>query len=123
MIKPKESTNPDRIKKALKVATQYHEGQFRKTGEPYINHCLAVTYILARYQQAPATLAAGLLHDTMEDCNVTYQDLCKLKCQIENVVRSGQLQRRRAITPLWPPNPRLVFSATSTLRSRAAFGV
>ena len=63
------------ITKAFEYAKKMHKDQLRKSGEPYINHCLAVTYILARYQQAPATLAAGLLHDTMEDCNVTYQDL------------------------------------------------
>ena len=56
MIKPKESTNPDRIKKALKVATQYHEGQFRKTGEPYINHPKEVEKILHSWHIPPPFL-------------------------------------------------------------------
>ena len=63
------------ITRAFNFASLKHEGQVRKSGEPYINHCLAVTYLLATYQSAPATLAAGFLHDTMEDCNVTYQEI------------------------------------------------
>ncbi len=63
------------VTRAFNFASLKHQGQFRKSGEPYINHCLAVTYILAYYQSAPATLAAGFLHDVMEDCGVTYQEL------------------------------------------------
>ena len=77
MIKPKESTNPDRIKKALKVATQYHEGQFRKTGEPYINHPKEVEKILHSWHMDEDTRIAGLLHDTVEDTDLTLKDIEK----------------------------------------------
>ena len=63
------------ITRAFEFANELHKDQKRKSGEPYINHCLSVTKILAQYQSAPATLAAGLLHDTMEDCGVTYQEI------------------------------------------------
>ena len=63
------------ITRAFEYANELHKDQKRKSGEPYINHCLSVTKILAQYQSAPATLAAGLLHDTMEDCGVTYQEI------------------------------------------------
>ena len=63
------------ITRAFEFANELHKDQKWKSGEPYINHCLSVTKILAQYQSAPATLAAGLLHDTMEDCGVTYQEI------------------------------------------------
>ena len=63
------------ITRAFEFANELHKDQKRKSGEPYINHCLSVTKILAQYQSAPDTLAAGLLHDTMEDCGVTYQEI------------------------------------------------
>ena len=63
------------ITRAFEYANELHKDQKRKSGEPYINHCLSVTKLLAQYQSAPATLAAGLLHDTMEDCGVTYQEI------------------------------------------------
>ncbi len=66
------------VTRAFNYANEKHEGQLRKSGEPYINHCLSVTYILATYQSAPATLAAGFLHDTLEDCGVTYQEIKNL---------------------------------------------
>ncbi len=66
------------VTRAFHFAKEKHEGQLRKSGEPYINHCLSVTYILATYQSAPATLAAGFLHDTVEDCGVTYQEIKNL---------------------------------------------
>ena len=63
------------VTRAFNFANEKHQGQCRKSGEPYINHCLSVTLLLASYQSAPATLAAGFLHDTIEDCGVTYQEL------------------------------------------------
>ena len=63
------------ITRAFEFANQKHQNQVRKSGDPYICHCLSVTYLLASYQSAPDTLAAGFLHDTMEDCGVSYQEL------------------------------------------------
>ena len=55
------------IDRAYRVAEKYHEGQLRKSGEEYITHPLAVARILADLGSGPATIAAALLHDTVED--------------------------------------------------------
>ncbi|PSK96931.1 GTP pyrophosphokinase [Haloactinopolyspora alba] len=55
------------IEKAYRVAARAHSGQKRKSGDPYITHPLAVTTILAELGMTPPTLAAALLHDTVED--------------------------------------------------------
>jgi GTP pyrophosphokinase len=55
------------IERAYAVAEKAHRGQLRKSGDPYITHPLAVTSILAELGMTPDTLAAALLHDTVED--------------------------------------------------------
>ena len=74
-------TNPkDRqmIENAYQFALKKHEGQFRKSGEPYIHHPIEVAYILASLQSGPATIASGLLHDVVEDTDATIEDIEKL---------------------------------------------
>ena len=55
------------IERAYQVAERAHEGQTRKSGEPYITHPLAVAQILADLGLGPKAIAAALLHDTVED--------------------------------------------------------
>ncbi|MFI6610485.1 RelA/SpoT family protein [Streptomyces sp. NPDC050507] len=62
-----ESATLRQIENAYQVAERWHRGQKRKSGDPYITHPLAVTTILAELGMDPATLMAGLLHDTVED--------------------------------------------------------
>ncbi|MET7640552.1 RelA/SpoT family protein [Streptomyces sp. NPDC005438] len=62
-----ESSTLRQIEQAYQVAERWHRGQKRKSGDPYITHPLAVTTILAELGMDPATLMAGLLHDTVED--------------------------------------------------------
>jgi GTP pyrophosphokinase len=65
---PKTETSTLRqVERAYQVAERWHRGQKRKSGDPYITHPLAVTTILAELGMDPATLMAGLLHDTVED--------------------------------------------------------
>ena len=59
------------IREAYVQATDLHKGQTRATGDPYIVHPLAVTEILAQYGMDEATLAAALMHDTVEDTDLT----------------------------------------------------
>ncbi|MYZ36170.1 MULTISPECIES: HD domain-containing protein [unclassified Streptomyces] len=59
------------LRKAYVLAESSHRGQFRKSGEPYITHPLAVTLILAELGAETTTLTASLLHDTVEDTDVT----------------------------------------------------
>src|SRR5512146_564467 len=63
------------IQRAYRLAEEAHRGQKRISGEPYINHCLAVAQILAELRVPPEVLAAGLLHDTVEDTTVTLADI------------------------------------------------
>ncbi|MDX3072482.1 RelA/SpoT family protein [Streptomyces sp. MI02-7b] len=59
------------LRKAYELAESSHRGQTRKSGEPYITHPLAVTLILAELGAETTTLTASLLHDTVEDTDVT----------------------------------------------------
>ena len=65
----------DRIKHAVDIATKAHEGQTRKTGEPYIVHPLAVKKILEEWGMDEDTIIAGILHDTIEDTPLTLKDI------------------------------------------------
>ncbi|HZG56424.1 bifunctional (p)ppGpp synthetase/guanosine-3',5'-bis(diphosphate) 3'-pyrophosphohydrolase [Paenibacillus sp.] len=64
-----------RIREAYAFAEAAHQGQTRKSGEPYILHPLAVADILVGMQMDATTVIVGLLHDVVEDTNVTTQDL------------------------------------------------
>lgn len=70
-----ETSTLRQIEKAYQVAERWHRGQKRKSGDPYITHPLAVTTILAELGMDPATLMAGLLHDTVEDTEYGLEDL------------------------------------------------
>lgn len=63
------------IERAYKTAEKHHEGQKRKSGEDYITHPLAVARILADLGSGPATIAAALLHDTVEDTSYSIEQL------------------------------------------------
>ena len=63
------------VLRAYRVAERAHEGQKRASGEPYINHCVAVAGILAEMRVPPQVVAAGLLHDTVEDTDITLADI------------------------------------------------
>jgi GTP diphosphokinase / guanosine-3',5'-bis(diphosphate) 3'-diphosphatase len=62
---------------AYDFAKHYHTGQKRSSGKPYFEHCLAVGQILAQWGMDHNTIIAGLLHDTIEDTDVSYQDIEK----------------------------------------------
>ena len=64
-----------RIEQAIEVATKAHEGQLRKTGEPYIIHPIAVMKILEEWNMDEDSIIAGVLHDTVEDTDATIEDI------------------------------------------------
>ncbi len=73
-----EEYNPEEIgfvKKAYEYAEDLHSGQFRQSGEPYISHPLNVAYILAELHADRDTVCAGLLHDTLEDTEISKEDI------------------------------------------------
>ncbi|MDY6076684.1 bifunctional (p)ppGpp synthetase/guanosine-3',5'-bis(diphosphate) 3'-pyrophosphohydrolase [Mobiluncus sp.] len=63
----------DLLERAYVTAERYHQGQFRKSGEPYITHPVAVATILAELGMSETTVAAGLLHDTVEDTDYSLE--------------------------------------------------
>ena len=65
----------ENVRKAYEYAENLHSGQVRQSGEPYITHPVNVAYILAEMHADGDTICAGLLHDTMEDTNITKEDI------------------------------------------------
>ncbi len=74
-IKEYNSEEVELVKKAYEYAENLHNGQYRQSGEPYISHPLNVAYILAEMHADGDTICAGLLHDTLEDTNITKEDI------------------------------------------------
>lgn len=95
----KKPENLELIEKAWKFAEKAHEGQFRKSGEPYTVHVIQVANILAGLHCSPKTIAAGLLHDTVEDCDsVCYETVEKefskeIADLVEAVTKVGKINR------------------------------
>ena len=73
-LKPEDISQ---LQSAYHFSEQAHEGQFRKSGEPYISHPLAVANILAQWHLDPQALTAALLHDVMEDTSVTKTEISR----------------------------------------------
>jgi GTP pyrophosphokinase len=65
------------LESAYHFSETAHQGQFRKTGDPYISHPIAVANILAQWHLDPQALTAALLHDVMEDTHVTKDEISK----------------------------------------------
>ncbi len=65
------------IEDAYHFIVEKHQGQFRKSGEPYYHHLIEVAYILASLHVGPSTIIAGLLHDVVEDTDVTIEEIEK----------------------------------------------
>jgi len=65
----------DMLVRAYEFAKSAHEGQVRKSGEPYINHPLNVSAILSEIEADPPSIAGGLLHDTVEDSAFSIDDI------------------------------------------------
>ena len=65
------------VEAAFELAKAAHEGQFRKSGEPYITHPVAVAKILADMHLDPQALMAALLHDTVEDTGTTQREITR----------------------------------------------
>ena len=75
------------ILKAYRYADEHHLGQFRKSGEPYITHPLAVASILASWHMDCVTIQAGLMHDVLEDTGVSKIEMAeRFGIEVANVV-------------------------------------
>jgi GTP diphosphokinase / guanosine-3',5'-bis(diphosphate) 3'-diphosphatase len=63
------------VRKAYEFSDRAHAGQFRESGDPFVEHCLNVAFILAEQHMDSATIAAGLMHDAIEDAGATVDDI------------------------------------------------
>jgi GTP diphosphokinase / guanosine-3',5'-bis(diphosphate) 3'-diphosphatase len=85
------------IKKAYEFANRAHRDQYRKSGEPYIIHPIQVAGILVDLKMDPATIAAGFLHDVVEDTEVTKEDLerefgSEVAMLVDGVTKLGKIK-------------------------------
>lgn len=71
----KDEADNKKIEEAYLFARKKHQGQMRKSGEPYITHPVAVAIILANLGAGPQTLISALLHDVVEDTDTTFEDM------------------------------------------------
>ncbi len=93
------------LHRAYVLAESSHRGQMRKSGEPYITHPLAVTLILAELGAETTTLTASLLHDTVEDTEVTLDQVGSSSAR-RSVTSSTASPSWRRSTTAPPPSPR-----------------
>ena len=68
----------ERIRSAYEFIIKKHDGQTRKSGEPYYHHLIEVAYIIASLHSGPNTIIASFLHDVVEDTDVTVEDIKKM---------------------------------------------
>ena len=105
------------IQKAADYAEAHHAGQFRRSGEPYFIHLENVAYILCTLKGGPSTIAAGFLHDVIEDCDVSYEELAsefstEIADLVEAVTKVGTLEYKGKDDPEYQAaNHRKIFIA------------
>ncbi len=85
------------IRAAFEYAEKAHEGQTRKSGEPYITHPLAVAHILAELRLDEASICTGILHDTVEDTDATVEDVAQrfgtdVSMLVDGVTKLAQIE-------------------------------
>lgn len=104
------------IERAYKVAKEAHEGQFRKSGEPYIIHPLCVAIILAELELDKESIIAGLLHDVVEDTVMTSEDVARefgdeVALLVDGVTKLTQLNYQHDKIEVQAENLRKMFLA------------
>ncbi|MFN3285328.1 MAG: RelA/SpoT family protein [bacterium] len=89
----------DLLKRAYAFAVRAHQGQFRRSGEPYVMHSVAVAHILADLRMDPTTVAAALLHDVPEDTPQSLEEVRRefgdeIATLVDGVTKLGKIQWR-----------------------------
>ena len=110
------STDISLIEKAYHVADEKHNGQLRKSGEPYISHPLCVAIILAELELDKESIIAGILHDIIEDTDYTYDDVARefgaeIADLVDGVTKLTQLNYSKDKVELQAENLRKMFLA------------
>lgn len=106
------------IGKAYDFAERLHEGQLRKSGEPYFIHPVAVAVILAEMGMDEATIASGLLHDVVEDTEYTREQLVEdfneeIAALVDGVTKLGSIKLSESKEEIQAENFRKMFLAMS----------
>ena len=104
------------IDKAYKIAKEAHQDQVRKSGEPYLIHPLWVGIILANLEMDKETIVAGMLHDVVEDTDVTIEDISQefgeeVALLVDGVTKLGQLSYSQDKLEIQAENLRKMFLA------------
>lgn len=110
------SANTDIIEKAYRCADKAHDGQLRKSGEPYIIHPLSVALILADLEMDKETIVAGMLHDVVEDTVMTLDEIKaefgeEVATLVDGVTKLGQLNYSSDKVEVQAENLRKMFLA------------
>lgn len=120
LLKLIKAYNPDAnlmlIKKAYQFADNAHYGQKRASGEPFVSHVLATARLLAQWKMDTYSIAAGLLHDTVEDGAATKEDIQKefgetITLLVDGVTTIGELHLRGSTEEEFVENLRKMFLA------------
>jgi GTP pyrophosphokinase len=90
------------VERAYATAARAHDGQFRKSGEPYLVHVVATAFYLAKLRMDVTSVVAGLLHDTIEDTDVTYDEIEQsfghaVARIVEGVSKFGEIGHRHRV--------------------------
>ncbi len=109
------------LKKAYVFAARAHKGQIRRSGEPYLSHPLEVARMLSEMKLDCITLAAGLLHDVLEDTDVTADDLKKnfgkeIAYLVEGVTKISRVQESSPETRQAESIRKIILAMTDDLR-------
>lgn len=110
------STDLSMIERAFKLAKEAHKDQKRKSGEPYLIHPICVAIILAELELDKETIIAGLLHDVVEDTEITLEELAKefneeVALLVDGVTKLGQLSYSQDKMDIQAENLRKMFLA------------
>lgn len=98
-----KKTDLKRIGEAYNLAFLKHDGQFRRSGDPYITHPVEVAYIIAELHGGPNTIIAALLHDVVEDTNTSLEEIENLfgedvKDMVDGVTKISQISFKSEIS-------------------------
>ncbi|OQX55711.1 MAG: bifunctional (p)ppGpp synthetase/guanosine-3',5'-bis(diphosphate) 3'-pyrophosphohydrolase [Candidatus Aminicenantes bacterium 4484_214] len=109
------------LKKAYVFAAQAHQGQTRRSGEPYLSHPLEVAAFLAEMKMDPTTISAGLLHDVLEDTPTTADELnqifgSEVTHLVEGVTKISRLQEASPTTRHAESLRKIILAMTDDLR-------
>ena len=116
VLKYHPSTDISLIEKAYRIASEAHNGQKRKSGEPYIIHPICVGIILADLELDKESIVAGLLHDAVEDTVMTTEEIARefsdeVALLVDGVTKLGQLSYSKDKIEIQAENLRKMFLA------------